>query len=33
MYKLIATDLDGILVTDEKNLTDKTIINVKKALK
>lgn len=33
MYKLIATDLDGTLVTDDKNLTDKTIENVKKALK
>ena len=33
MYKLIATDLDGTLVTDDKNLTDKTVENVKKALK
>ncbi len=33
MYKLIATDLDGTLVTDDKNLTDRTIENVKKALK
>ena len=33
MYKLIAVDLDGTLVTDDKNLTEKTIINVKKALK
>ena len=32
MYKLIATDLDGTLVTDDKNLTDRTIENVKKAL-
>ena len=31
MYKLIATDLDGTLVTDDKNLTDRTIENVKKA--
>lgn len=33
MYKLIATDLDGTLVTDDKNLTDRTVENVKKALK
>ncbi len=33
MYKLIATDLDGTLVTDDKNLTDRTIENVKNALK
>lgn len=33
MYKLIATDLDGTLVTDDKNLTDRTIENIKKALK
>lgn len=33
MYKLIATDLDGTLVTDDKKLTDSTIKNVKRALK
>lgn len=33
MYKLIASDLDGTLVTDDKNLTDRTIEDVKKALK
>lgn len=33
MYKLIATDLDGTLVTDDKNLTSRTVENVKKALK
>ena len=33
MYKLVAIDLDGTLVTDEKELTPKTIETIKKASK
>ncbi len=33
MYKLIAIDVDGTLVTDEKKLTQKTIEVIKEALK
>ena len=33
MYKLVAIDLDGTLVTDEKELTKKTIETIKKASK
>lgn len=33
MYKFIAIDLDGTLVTDEKSLTDRTILDIKQALK
>lgn len=32
MYKLIATDLDGTLVTDNKKLTKRTIEDIKKAI-
>lgn len=32
MYKLVAIDLDGTLVTDDKKLTSRTIISLKKAL-
>ena len=33
MYKLVATDLDGTLVTDEKELTKKTVEVIKEASK
>ena len=33
MYKLVAIDLDGTLVTDEKELTPKTIETIKEASK
>ena len=31
MYKLVAIDVDGILVNDDKKLTQKTIYSIKKA--
>ena len=31
MYKLVAIDLDGTLVTDDKKLTNRTIETIKKA--
>ena len=31
MYKLVAIDLDGTLVTDDKKLTKRTIETIKKA--
>ena len=33
MYKLVAIDLDGTLVTDEKELTKKTVEVIKEASK
>ena len=33
MYKLVAIDVDGTLVNDDKKLTQKTIDSIKKQVK